>query len=189
MRQWALVITMLAGLCLSAKAARGEGHEHSIVVNPIGTAIGIGASVLTFPTVSLNGRYQQMTGERWALQVAPQLVYSDVVAFQHYLLGARVGGRYALSARKLAGWFAAPSAVLGVAVSRQFGEMVQSALVLGVAAEVGYAWHWSSFVLELGTGLNYSGLVAHSSDFRGESGEVPGAGLSPIINVSLGYGW
>ena len=77
----------------------------------------------------------------------------------------------------------------GFIFTRQFGEQVQSAFMIGVGAELGYAWHWKHFVLELGAGGHYSGLVGHRSEFRGETGKTPPFSFAPILNLSLGYGW
>lgn len=181
------VALQLAGAA-PAQAETGQ-HQEAVIVSPLGTLVGVAATALSFPTVSLNGRYQRSYTEKWALTIAPQLVYSDLVTFENYLLGVKAGPRYAISQRYLDGWYVSPMALAGFAFTRQFGEHAQSAFVIGVGAETGYAWHWKHVVLELGGGLHYSGLVGHSSKFRGEDGKTPDSGLGPILNVSLGYGW
>ncbi len=182
---------LVAALTLWSSDARAESahHTEAVTVNPIGTLVGVAATAASFPSVSLNGRYQRSLDTRWSLTVAPQFVYADVFTFENYLLGAKVGPRYALSRRYLEGWYVSPMAIAGIAFTRQLGEHAQSAFSIGVGIESGYAWHWRRFVLELGVGLNYTALVGHASEFRGEEGKTPAAGLGPVFNVSLGYGW
>jgi hypothetical protein len=169
--------------------AERELHQQAVIVNPLGTVIGATATAMSFPTLSLNGRYQRSVTEKWGLTLAPSLVYTDIVAFQHYLLGVKAGPRYAISRRRLDGWYVSPMALMGFAFSRHLGKHAQSAFMIGVGAETGYAWHWERVVIELGGGLHYSGLVGHSSTLRGEDGETPGANIGPILNFSIGYGW
>ena len=166
-----------------------EHHEETALLNPLGTLLGATATGFDVPVVSLNGRYQRAYNPQWALSIAPQLVYADVLSFQHYLLGVKVGPRYSLSERYLEGWYVSPMLLLGFTFSRQFGEHAQSAFVLGLGADAGYAWHWKHWVVELGAGLHLSKLVGHSSELRGEDGKVPGVTLGPILNFSVGYGW
>lgn len=191
-RPWWQRVALAAAITLplaSVSPAQAEKHQEALVLSPLGTLVGVAATALSFPTVSINGRYQRSYTKKWALTVAPQFVYSDLVTFENYLLGVKAGPRYAISQTYLDGWYVSPMAIAGFAFSRQFGKHAQSAFVLGVGAETGYAWHWEHVVLELGAGLHYSGLVGHSSTLRGEDGKTPGAGLGPILNVSLGYGW
>ena len=175
--------------CALPVLAHEEEHHSSILINPLGTIAGVVATALSFPTVSLNGRYQYAYTDSWGLNCAPQFVYTDLVTFDNYMLGVKVGPRYALSQRYLDGWYLSPMILASFNFTRQFGAHAQSAFMIGLGGEVGYAWHWEYLVFELGGGIHYSGLVGHKAKFRGESGKTPPFSLGPILNVSLGYGW
>lgn len=175
--------------CALPVSAHEEDHHSSILINPLGTIAGVVATTFSFPTVSLNGRYQYAYTDTWGLNCAPQFVYTDLVTFENYMLGVKVGPRYALSQRYLDGWYLSPMILASFNFTRQFGAHAQSAFMIGLGGEIGYAWHWEHLVFELGGGLHYSGLVGHEAKFRGESGKTPPFSLGPILNVSLGYGW
>lgn len=184
-----IVCLILLALYVQTALAQEEDHHHSVLINPLGTIAGVVATALSFPSMSLNGRYQYAYTESWALNCAPQFVYTDLVTFENYMMGVKAGPRYSLSQRFLEGWYLSPMILAGFTLTRQFGSDAQSAFMIGLGAEAGYAWHWEYFVFELGGGLHYSGLVGHTSTFRGESGKTPPFGVGPILNASLGYGW
>ena len=96
---------------------------------------------LSFPTVSLNGRYQYAYTDTWGLNCAPQFVYTDLVTFENYMLGVKVGPRYALSQRYLDGWYLSPMILASFNFTRQFGAHAQSAFMIGLGGEIGYTWH------------------------------------------------
>ena len=188
---WIVVIVYLTlfTLCVQTVLAQEKEHHKSVLINPLSTIAGVVATALSFSTVSLNGRYQHTYTESWALNCAPQFVYTDLATFENYMLGVKAGPRYSVSQRFLEGWYLSPMILAGFTLTRQFGSYAQSAFMVGLGAEAGYAWHWEYFIFELGGGLHYSGLVGHTSTFRGESGKTPPFGVGPILNASLGYGW
>ena len=190
-KSYLVYISLIQVLCIfsCAVSAKKQDHQKSLLLNPMGTAIGIVATGFSFNSLSLSGRYQRSYNRRWALVLAPQLSYTDLASLETSLLGAKVGARYSLSNRYLDGWYVTSMSLLGWAFSRQFGSMTQSAYMTGLGLESGYTWRWTTLVLELGLGLHYSGLLAHQSSIRSETGQVPPFSLAPILNVGIGYSW
>ena len=184
-----LSLILLLFFFLNLAFAEKKNHQKSITLNPIGTAVSVVATGLSFTSLSLSGRYQRSVNDRWALVIAPQVTYTDLTSLETYLLGAKFGARYCLSNRYLDGWYTTPMFLLGWAFTRQFDEFFQSAYMSGVGVESGYTWRWNTFVLEFGLGLHYSGLVAYESSIRGGNSKIPPFSVAPILNVGIGYSW
>lgn len=184
-----IFLTFLFIWPLSTTKAGQSFHKRSIVLNPMGTAIGVIATGFSYSSLSLNGRYQQMLSKQWAFTVSPQFVYSDIATLETYFLGLKSGPRYCLSNRDLDGWYITPMLLAGYGFTYQLEHYKQSAYMVGLGIESGYTWRWDHLIFELGLGLHYSGLIGHQSQFRDESGKVPSFSIGPILNLGIGYAW
>ena len=182
-------LSLVLTLPFSVSGANTELHKTSILINPLGTAISVLATGFSYTSLSLNGRYQTMLTDQWALTLSPQLVYTDLASLETYVLGVKAGSRYCLSGRALDGWYATPMLLAGSAFTYQRDDFKQFAYLLGLGLESGYTWRWDHLLFELGLGLHYSGLIGHRATFDNESGKVPSFGLGPILNVGIGYSW
>lgn len=159
-------------------------HAQVFTINPVGPLLGSFATAYGIPTLSVSARYHASHGERIGLTVVPHIGYTDVLGLGNYTAGVKLGPRIALRRTRLAGWYVSPMVLVGLGGARARGRHLSTSLLLGAGAEIGYAWHWSRFVLELGTGLSFAATV-------GDTAPGPGApgGWLPVLNVSTGYGW
>lgn len=195
MTRYIVLLFLLPCILAVSEAAADTGsdqptaHDHTVLINPLGPAVGALAASLALPTISANLRYQHARSDRLALVVAPQFTTTDFVTFRHSVATIKLGPRISLSRRRLEGWYVHPMAIIGWAWTTQRDRRLHSAGVAGLGVEAGRAWHWRRFVLEFGLGAHYTGYVAHYSPLTGQSGDPPEGGFGPILNLSLGYGW
>ena len=185
----ATLLVQFSCLLFNSVSAEEKSHQKSIMINPIGTAVSVVATGLSFNSLSLSGRYQHSVNDHWALVLAPQITYTNLASLETYLIGVKAGARYCLSNRYLDGWYVTPMLLLGWAFTRQLDKLLQSAYMTGLGIESGYTWRWNTFVLEFGLGFHYSGLVAHTSSIRVGNGKVPPFSVAPILNTGIGYSW
>ena len=171
---------------VGGRTEKPDAPIHSaVIVNPIGPLVGLLATGVGFPTLSLNARYHRPVGDGWTLTVIPELLVANIFV-EFTMLGAKVGPRLDLSRPGLAGWYVLPFGLAGYGWSHNArGTQLASGAIFGLGAEGGYCWHWGALVVELGGGLYTATTIGEGKSQLARA--LPG--LRPSLNLSIGYGF
>lgn len=165
MRKFLFVLLFGLGFMLSANA-----QTQAIKTNPLGLAFG-----------NFNVTYEKVLNDKSSFLVSGSYWYS-LFGVDVGLGGVGAGWRYFFTHKNKdvpAGFYLMPQANVG------FGGDV---LRIGVGAEIGYQWVWSSgFVLDLGIGPQYTYFNYNGDDddlFDDDAG-----GILPSATLAIGYAW
>lgn len=161
-------------------------HQNAVLINPLGPLTGLAATAGGITTVSANLRYHHAVTPHLGVSIIPEFGHAEQFTIGVNVVGAKLAARISINGTNLEGWYLSPLAVAGWAWAQKADNRLASGAVLGAGVEGGYAWHWDHLALEVGAGAYYSALVGYSSFDRGPE---PRSGLSPLLNVSAGYGW
>ncbi|MCO4761223.1 MAG: hypothetical protein KC502_06950 [Myxococcales bacterium] len=170
---------------LSRLAGGVTGLNRAILIAPLGPLAGLLGSAAGLESVMVNLRFHYVLTDRIAATVVLQGGRLKFL-FQYDVIGAKFGPRISLSRPGLAGWYLLPMALTAWGWARTgSSRTVASSPIFGGGLEIGYVWNWSGFVLELGSGVLHSTVMAGKDEARSPAA----GGFSPLLNVSLGYGW
>lgn len=172
-----------------ASELRGSEIRNVVLVNPLGTALGVvaaSASVEAKELWSLSLRFEHTFTRTVGLTLAPQIARSRILAFQLTTLGLKFGPRFLPFGGNWAGLYVHPVSVVARSYVSQPNRSLISSYLLGTGGEVGYAWAWGHYAVEVGAGAYYSTYVGHTA-FDGRA--APSRGIKPLLNSSVGYAW
>ena len=167
----------LALLCV----VMGSGAQNNIIkTNPIGFAFG-----------NFNATYERVISSSSSLVFKGQYNYNLFLMDEIYKVigledvksgGVGLGYRYYFTHLKKevpTGFYINPQASFSFGSAKVDNSSKESLSILGLGAEIGYQWVWSSgFTLDLGIGPMYS--IASSNG-------LSASGLLPSATLSIGY--
>lgn len=173
-------------------ADRAPRLSYALLVNPLGPisgALGTSLSDDVDSVYSFNLRFYQRMSPYVSMSLEPVFVAAQILDAQFYSTGLKWGPRVSWGGsggKGFDGWYVTGLALLGGVWGSQASNPLTTAAFVGTGVEGGHAWQLDRFVVELGVGVQYSGYFAHES-FDGSP--MPGAGLKPLVNGSIGYAW
>ena len=174
---------------LSGALPRIPEARQALLLSPLAPLVGVLVAEVSDDVdaaLSVSLRYHRTLVPHLALSIMPVLGVARVLSLKFGSAGVKVGARLSPTPAALVGWYATPLVLLGRIWASQGATSLTSAGLLGLGLEAGYAWRWELLMLEASGGLQYSGYFDHSA-FDGSA--IAGAGLKPLLNLSLGHAW